>query len=111
LVGSKWRLVELGGKPVVDGSEATLEITAADKVAGRGSVNRFGGGIAIENGQLKMGPFMVTRMAGPEPLMNQEQAYLDALAKATTFSVKDDSLTVQVDGQPTPLRFARIPKE
>jgi len=111
LVGTEWLLEDLGGQPVVAESQATLQFTAADKVSGRGSVNRFGGGISIENGKPKMGPFMLTRMAGPEPLMAQEQAYLDALAKATSLSVKGDTLTINVEVHDKPLRFAKIAKE
>jgi heat shock protein HslJ len=111
LIGTEWLLENLGGQAVVAESQATLQFTAVDKVSGRGSVNRFGGGITIENGKPKMGPFMLTRMAGPEPLMAQEQAYLEALAKAASLSVKGDTLTITVEGQDKPLRFAKIAKE
>lgn len=107
LQGTKWQLIDLCGKPPVPDSQATLEFSAADKVSGRGSVNRFGGAIAVADGKLKMGPFMVTRMAGPENLMAQEQAYLEALAKATRLALSGDSLTVTVDGSQQPLRFTR----
>jgi len=111
LVGTESLLEDLAGQPVVADSQATLQFTALDKVSGRGSVNRFGGAMALENGKPTMGPFMLTRMAGPEPLMAQEQAYLEALAKATSLSVKGESLTIQVEGQDKPLRFTKIAKK
>jgi heat shock protein HslJ len=108
LVGTEWVLEDLCGTPVVHESQATLTFTALDKVSGRGSVNRFGGALAIQDGKPKMGPFMLTRMAGPEPLMNQEQAYLDALGKATSLEVKGNTLTIHAQGKNQPLRFTRL---
>lgn len=43
LNGTQWSLEDLGGKPVIAGSRATLTFLAAGKVAGNGSCNRFAG--------------------------------------------------------------------
>ena len=111
LVATRWKLEDLCGSPVVEGSQATLEFSAVDKVAGRGSVNHFSGGIGIEKDMLKVGPLMVTEMAGPPALMTQEQAFLDALGKASSLSLKGEVLSITVEGKDKPLRFTTITKE
>jgi heat shock protein HslJ len=111
LVATQWQLEDLCGSPVVEGSHATLEFAAVDKVAGRGSVNHFSGGIGIEKDRLRIGPLMVTEMAGPPALMTQEQAFLEALGKASSLSLKGEVLSITVEGKDKPLRFTRIAKE
>lgn len=111
LVATRWKLEELCGSPIVEGSQAILEFSAIDKIAGRGSVNHFSAGTGIEKDRLKVGSLVVTEMAGPPALMTQEQAFLDALGKASSLSLKDEVLSIKVEGKDKPLRFTRIAKE
>lgn len=87
LEGTEWVLRKLDGAeetPAV--GEATLVIEA-DKVSGSTGCNRYNGTIAQGPSEtsLEVGPLATTRMACPEPLMAQEQAFLVRLAQAEVF--------------------------
>ena len=87
LTGEKWVLRKLDGKdggPVA--GQATL-VFASGKVSGSTGCNRYQG---IVNGgesatSLVIGPLTTTRMVCPEPLMVQEQAFLERLGQAEVF--------------------------
>lgn len=55
LVGTRWRLEDLGGAGVRDRVEATLEFPDAGKVAGGGSCNRFFGSAETSGDSIKLG--------------------------------------------------------
>jgi heat shock protein HslJ len=69
-------------------------------------VNRFGGSYHIEGDAIELGPFVSTRMAGPEPAMRQEQDFLAALSGRRPFAVDGEVLVI---GQgPEQLRLLRV---
>ncbi len=102
-----WRAVEIAGvtTPPADGAEVTATFENG-VISGSGGVNRYTAaytteapdGIAIEQAA-------ATLMAGPEDAMAQEQAYFDALSKAASFAVTDDSLTLKDDQGATLVRY------
>lgn len=108
LVGSEWLLEDLAGKGVLDDVRATLSFEEEMRVSGRGSVNRFNAPIKIEDSKPRIGPIASTKMAGPPAVMNQEQAYFEALAKATSITLEEPFLHIFIDGEEKPLRFIRL---
>jgi heat shock protein HslJ len=108
LSNSEWLLEDLSGSGVLDNVQATLTFPEAGKVAGSGSCNRFSGAAEIDRNALKFGPLASTRMACPEPVMNQETKYLEALQAAERFEWKDPYLLVYCKGLEKPLRFTRM---
>lgn len=109
LVGSHWRLVEIAGAATPDGSTADLEFPESGRLTGNGSVNRFNGGISVEDGTLQVTPLASTMMAGLPEDMEREQAYFAALQQADSLEIHDDGrLVITCRGQDEPLRFARI---
>jgi len=108
LVGSEWLLEDLAGKGVLDGARATLSFEDGMKVSGRGSVNRFHAPIKIEDGKPKFGPIASTKMAGPPAVMNQEQAYFEALGKAASITLDEPFLHIFIEDEEMPLRFIRL---
>jgi len=108
LVGSEWLLEDLAGKGVLDDVRATLSFQEEMKVSGLGSVNRFNAQIKIEDGKPKFGPITSTRRAGPPAVMNQEQAYFEALGKATSMTLAEPFLHIFIEGEEAPLRFIRL---
>ena len=102
LAYTEWTLVELDGEPV-EISEAelapslVLDLEEA-RVTGSGGVNRFTGSFALSEGELRFGPLAATRMAGPEEAMQREQAFLDALARVTSYELDDRRLTLLTGG-------------
>lgn len=90
-----WNLVE---SSVTDADLTAAGITAAfdgTSVSGFSGVNSFSGSYTAEtDGTFEAGPLAVTLMAGPEPLMAAEQAFLDLMDKSESFAVADGTLTL-----------------
>jgi heat shock protein HslJ len=109
LVGTEWALEDLAGTAVIHGVQATLAFPDAAKVSGNGSCNRFFGSVEISGSIIKFGPLGSTRMACPEPVMDQESKYLAALQDAERFERTDPHLLIYCKGFAKPLRFVLIP--
>lgn len=107
LMGTAWRLEDLGGAGVVDRVEATLQFTEAGKVAGSGSCNRFFGTAAVSGGAITFGPLGSTRMACADTVEMQEGRYLKALQDAERFTLDGPVLLIFSKGMEKPLRFIR----
>lgn len=92
IVGMQWMLQSMtieGRQYPLAGEMPYIQFSADNKINGFGSVNRFFGGVQIgDRGELLWpGPFGMTRMAGPEELMKQEDAFVKALPKTEQLSV------------------------
>jgi heat shock protein HslJ len=111
LSNSEWLLKNLNGSDVADNAQATLAFPEEGKIAGKGSCNRFFGTAEIKGDAIKLGPLGSTRMACPEPAMNQEAKYLEALQAAERFEWKDPYLLIYCKGFEKPLQFTRISTE
>jgi putative lipoprotein len=107
LVGTSWRLVDLGGAGVLDSAQATLEFPEAGKVAGRGSCNRFFGTFTATVDTIRISPLGATQMACPGPISQQESKYLKALQGAERFVVDGTELSIHCRDLERPLRFVR----
>lgn len=108
LVGTSWRLEDLGGQKALEGVEATLEFPEAGKVSGRGSCNRFFGAVEISGQSIKFGPLAATKMACIDDAANaQEKKYLEALQKAERFALDGAALRIYSTGMERPLSFSR----
>ena len=76
-----WRIAEIDGRPV-QAPDAPLSLmlwTMDGRVAGFGGINRFSGPYELRGRDLSFGPAIMTRMAGPPELMDQEMALAQAL--------------------------------
>jgi len=95
LEGTEWRL---SGWNLSSLNPADFEITASfesGRVAGKSAVNQYSGPYTQGPGQaFSTGPLVSTLMAGPEPDMRAEQAYLEALQAARSFQLAQDTLTL-----------------
>jgi heat shock protein HslJ len=108
LVGTAWRLEDLGGAGVLERVEATLEFPEEGRAVGDGSCNRFFGPVRIEGESISFGPLASTRMACAEPIGNQESKYLEALQGAERFALEGATLSIYSKGMEKPLRLARV---
>jgi heat shock protein HslJ len=99
--GVEWTLKEGSG----DTDMTRVGITARfedGQLSGFSGVNQYSGPYTIdESGSFEAGPFAATLMAGPEPLMKAEQAYLKLLEGCDSYSVKNGTLTLSTDGEDT----------
>ncbi len=107
LTGTAWRLEDVAGAGIVDGSEATLEFLAEGKVAGRGSCNRFFGTAKASGESIGFTGLGSTKMACAEALMDQEAKYLAALEGAKRFTRSGPTLLIYAEGLEQPLRFVQ----
>lgn len=107
LLGSEWRLVDLGGIAVVDRLEATLVFPEPGRVAGNASCNRFVGPFEIDGPAVHVGPLATTRRMCKPPAIKQEARYLKALEGAERIVWDGKNLSVYSKGIEKPLRFER----
>ncbi len=86
------------------GATPTLLVAADGKASGFAGVNRWFGSCAADGASLKFGMLGMTRMAGPPERMDLEQAYANALAAVTRWSVSNGRLQLS-DGTSVILEF------
>ena len=65
----------------------TIEFLDDDRVAGRGSCNRFMGGWNLTGEGLSFSQLASTRMACAPALMNQEQRFLELMSEVHHFRI------------------------
>lgn len=93
---SQWRLTEINGQPALPSEgprqAGIMFISRDNTIAANTSINVLGGEYTLKGGVLSISPGMMTMMAGPEPLMNQERAFLAALGKVTSYRIKGETM-------------------
>jgi heat shock protein HslJ len=112
--GIEWRLVKWvangAEKLIVADSAVTIAFDPSGKIAGNASVNRFSGTYRFDiDGRLEWprAGFSLTRMAGPQPLMAQERAFLESLRRTTQYRVDGQQLVLESQSGATVLTFTR----
>jgi heat shock protein HslJ len=106
LGGSSWTLTDLDGTAPLADAVPTLQFATEGRVAGRASCNRYMGGYRVDGPALSFTPLAGTRMACPQPQMEQEQAFLAILQRAASYTLGGDTLTITADDGAT-LVFTR----
>ena len=108
LAGSSWKLVNLGDQPALPDTTATLTFDKDGQASGNASCNSFGGPYEVKDDTLTFGPLMSTMMACLEPgVMEQEAAYLEALAQTASYSVTGERLAIFDDNGSILAEFAK----
>jgi len=95
LDGTKWRLAEWTLSSL---SPRDFDVTAAfaeGMISGHSGVNSYGGSYTVGSRQsFRVGSIASTEMAGPEPAMRAEGAYLTLLGQARSYRVESGRLTL-----------------
>lgn len=96
LVGTIWNLNALNSGELVPFNSIKAEFFEKGIVAGSAGCNNYTAAYEVdgENITFNMSPAATTRRACPEPIMDQENDYLAALASVSTFSVSEDELAL-----------------
>jgi heat shock protein HslJ len=90
-----WVLSLLTDKAVIPGTSISAEFTPDGKVSGSSGCNQYSSTYTVSGSTLKIStPMASTLMACSQEIMDQESAYLKALAEAKTFSAAGDQLTL-----------------
>ena len=97
LIGHEWRCTRIGSRTLSEDRTPTLLMTDEGKASGFAGVNRWFGTYSVDGSTLKFGMMGMTRMAGPPDRMQLEQAYADALAAVTRWSVSSGRLQLSED--------------
>jgi heat shock protein HslJ len=107
LEGVEWQLVESSATAADLTAAGITAVFDGERAAGFSGVNQYGGPYtAGDDGTLEIGEIAGTLMAGPEPLMQAEQAYLEALKGCDGWAVSGDTLTLTTADDAT-LRFTK----
>jgi heat shock protein HslJ len=95
LTGKVWALTELKGMPPVAGAGISAEFSSDGNVSGSAGCNRYSGTYTVSGNSITISSSMATTMMMcDESVMEQETAYLKALAEAKTYAVNGDQLTL-----------------
>ena len=94
LKGTSWRLVLLGGTPLIPGTEITAAFEDG-QVHGQ-ACNSYGGSYTVSGDKLTVRELFMTEMAclDPEGIMQQEGQYLEMLAMASSFKISGQELRI-----------------
>lgn len=112
LANTQWRLVSFGEPgaemPVIQATEITLEFEAGGQAVGSGGCNSYGAQYEVLGGALSFDQIIQTEIACTgEGVMEQEQAYFQALQAAGEFELTDGELKIRYDEGQGVLNFTR----
>jgi len=95
LGGTQWRLAAWTLSSLSPGEFDITAEFANGQVGGHGGVNSYGGPYTLGPGNaFAVGSIASTEMAGPEPAMRAEGAYLTLLGQARSYQVDAGRLTL-----------------
>jgi heat shock protein HslJ len=98
LQGQEWTVVRLSGEPVLGEPRITMTFAEKGGLSGLGSCNRFNAEYKITGEGLSIGKGMSSMMACEEPVMKQEQLFLELLERVSRFSIAaDGTLTLHTN--------------
>lgn len=83
LPGTSWVVTQIGDKTVQSDAPPTMSFKEG-QVSGSTGCNRYFGPVTITGSKVSIGQVGSTQMACEQPLMDQEQRFLTALASVTT---------------------------
>jgi putative lipoprotein len=89
LTGTSWLAEDIGGAGTVETAKTTMTFDAEGKVYGSGGCNRFFGPVTIKGNAIRFGLMGSTMMACPEPQMDQERKFFDALTGVRSYRMED----------------------
>ena len=93
LADTEWALVSLNGDDLIGDRAMTLRI-GETSIAGSGGCNTYGGSYTTSEDSLHLSDVYWTEMAcmEPEGIMEQEQAYFQALMATARYQIAGDRL-------------------
>jgi putative lipoprotein len=94
LLDTAWRVIGIGGDPVLADTEVTLSIAADRRAGGKGGCNSYFTETSFDTTPLSFGPVAGTKMACTPATMAQEAAYFAALGATVGFELSGNSLSL-----------------
>jgi heat shock protein HslJ len=111
ITGIQWQLTKmlLDNKSIdlVENSKTTFACDDSGRVSGVASINRYSGSLKLlPDGEIVWNKaFIMTRMAGPPKLMQQEANFTQALMKTYRMFLNDSNLALRSQDNSTVLEF------
>ena len=100
-LNSHWRATALPGIALSEESPPVLRFGDAGELSGDSGCNFYSGSYTQDDTGFNVGALRATRKACPEPLMNQERAFFDALSAARKVEFSDRRLRLlDADDEP-----------
>jgi len=95
LENTAWELESLNGNDVLPGTTITIEFSG-DQISGSAGCNHYGGSYQARESRLNVSDLFWTEMGclEPEGILEQEQAYLDALSAAARYQIDGEGLEI-----------------
>ncbi|MDI9244166.1 META domain-containing protein [Marinobacter sp. CHS3-4] len=87
LMGDAWVVEDIGGRGIIDRSQATVQFLPEGRVIGTSSCNRYTGRWNLNGEAIGVSGLAVTRRACPPALMNQEDRLLKLLESVSRFDI------------------------
>jgi heat shock protein HslJ len=110
LQSQQWTVSSIGhATPPVAGTQMNLLFGADGTVTGKAGCNSFQTSYKAHDGSLEFGPVATTKMACSEPIMQQEQAFLQALGATRTGVLFNDVLRLHDQTGATTIVLKRVP--
>lgn len=97
-----WLVTSLRGRPLPEGVRATLKIESNGSVSAHSGCNGMGGQATIRDRSIRFGPLVGTMMACPEPRMQVERQFREALEATRSWRMERGAL-VLLNGRGTRL--------
>jgi heat shock protein HslJ len=94
LHGREWSVDSLARRPVLAEPRISMLFAANGELSGLGSCNRFNAKYTISGEGLAIGKGMSSMMACEEPIMQQEQLFLELLERVSRFSIAADGALI-----------------
>lgn len=103
----EWTLLTLNGAPLL--ADSTITATFEEgKITGYSGCNSYGGAYTVKGADLQLGEIAMTLMAClEEGVMEQEQAYMEALSNVAKFRLDNDRLELLDASGVSLLAYAR----
>ena len=111
--GTGWILTSMQGEPPLPKTTITLEFAGDNRAGGSSGCNQYSTSYTQidATNALKFGEAALTRKGCPEPLMAQEQAYLQALAAVTGFHLEGHMLSLTDTNDTTVAEFSYVSQD
>lgn len=107
LDGTQWRLTEWSVSSLSPGDSHITATFTDGQIHGHSGVNTYGGPYRLgARHAFSVGPLASTEMAGPEPAMRAERAYMTLLEQARSYRLARGRLTLVDAGGNESLIFA-----
>jgi len=99
LESRQWKLNHFNQQPLIPNTSITISFSKG-RVSGNAGANSYFASYTVEGQRLSVGPVASTKLfkMKPEGVMDQEQRFLNALAKMSRIQLNNDSLRLIDEG-------------